>query len=110
MVKRTVTPFSFGRCYVQSQARFRVIAQIDELSNSGSTDSEVFTYKIPEQQWLQFSFAWSAVGIATRSEPSELYVLGPSGEVFVHSSVGQSEESLDDSTRGPRGRGPMRNI
>src|SRR5215467_758638 len=110
MVRKILTPYSFGSGFVQDHGTIRVIAQIDELTDAGSVASRVMKWAAKDGKWSQFSFEWSAVRVCVIREPLELFVMGPSGEVNVGSLRGDTQEVIDESKDGPQGRGPLRDL
>ena len=92
-----ITPYSLGAVFVQSRDKLRLISQIDQLVTLGSSASLLMTYQRLERQWFQFSFDWTAVSLALRVAPLELYILGMGGEVYVVSASQEKEENVDSS-------------
>ena len=110
MDRKSVTPYSLGAGFVQDRGTMRVIAQIDELADAGDMSSQIMKWVAKGGKWSQFSLDWSAVRIWVTSDPLELSVLGPDGEVLIGSPSGDKREFADDTVHGPRGRGPLRDL
>jgi hypothetical protein len=110
MATRSPTPFSFGPGFVQDRNTLRVIAQIDELADAGSTMSQTMKWVARDRKWSYFSFEWTAIRLWVISDPIQLFALGPHGDVLVGSSDGYEEEAIDDTMEGPQGRGPLRDL
>jgi hypothetical protein len=110
MARKSPTPYSFGSGFVQDHGTIRVIAQIDELADAGSSASRIMKWVAKDEKWSQFSFEWSAVRVCVIAEPLQLFVLGPDGEVLVGSSRGDTRETIDETKEGPQGRGPLRDL
>jgi hypothetical protein len=111
MPQKTPTPYSFGPGYVQDATTIRVISQLDQLLDAGEIASNIMKWMATTRSWNSFSIEWSAVRLCLVTRPqSELCILGPDGDVFVVTTAGHTEETLDESMRGPSGRGPLRDL
>jgi len=109
MTKKTPTPYSFGAGFVQDRGTLRVIAQIDALADAGETASQVM--KWASGKWGHFAIEWTAVRIWYTAEPLQAFFMGPDGEILVGTPKdGPREETLDETTEGPQGRGPLRDL
>jgi hypothetical protein len=102
---------SFKSGFVQNRRKGRVIAQIDELSETGSTTSLLLEWSYKSRQWTFFEINWIAIRMWVELEPvPQLVVVGPKGWILVAGIQGETEEHVDPSEDGPKHRGPLRDL
>jgi|GEM_PF-1226058 len=105
------TPFSFLSGFVQDRNTARVIAQVDQLRDQGSTASRLMKWTRDEGQWMSFRLEWTATRMWVLTKPEmQVFAIGPDGIVSVGTSKGMSEEEVDPGDDGPRRRGPIRDL
>ncbi len=109
MSKRRQSDYSFLSGYVQDKNVCRVLAQINELRNKGSTSSGVMSWK--QGQWYSHDIDWTSTRIDGVTEPElEIIAIGPDGIALIVTMQGVTEENIDDSDEGPDRRGDMRDL
>lgn len=105
------TPLSFLSGFVQSREIGRVIAQIDELTDQGSTQCWLMRWTRNDQKWARFVLEWSATRLWMElGHETLLFAVGPEGRVAVGTTSGITEELIDPSAEGPASRGHIRDL
>lgn len=111
MKKSSTNPYSFLFGFVQNRQCGRVIAQIDELKDSGSTASTLLKWSRLENRWFSFRLDWHATRLCIKDNPEiELIAVGPDGIVSVGTSSGNHEEDIDATDKGPKRKGDIRDL
>lgn len=111
MAAKKPTPYSFSSGFAQDRTTGRVIAQIDQLRDAGSTASKLMKHTLQDGKWVAFDLKWTAIRMWVRTEPSlALFALGPDGTVLVGTAGGNDEEEIDASGEGYRRSGPFRDL
>lgn len=106
---RDENPFSFSSGIVQSRNVGRVIGQIDKLVETGEPECEILKWE--NSQWSSFSLEWTATRMWVVIKPElRVFITGPAGNVLVLTVSGSTEEQIDASANGPRGRGHIRDL
>lgn len=102
-------PLSFRAGFVESRNVARVIAQIDELADQGSTRSILMKWS--GGRWNHFAIEWIATRMWMQNQPElQLFATGPEGRVLVATSQASFEEDIDTSPTGPPLRGHIRDL
>lgn len=102
---------SFLSGFIQGRNIGRVIAQIDQLKDQGSTASILLKWDRAQSRWFHFRLQWHAtrMGFVEHPEPT-LIAIGHDGIASVSTANGASEEEVDSSLDGPSRRGPIRDL
>lgn len=104
-------PYSFLSGVVQDADVGRVIAQVDELKDAGSTSSTLLKWTRHDRQWTAFELSWHATRLCMGSVPEPyLLAVGPAGFVLGGNAQGTFEEEIDASDEGPGRRGDIRDL
>lgn len=111
MATASSNPMSFLSCFVQEKSVFRLVSQIDELKDHGSTSSRLMKWVRAEKKWYAHDLDWHATRICAPAKPSpHLIAVGPSGIVYAASPSSSAEEEIDPTDDGPRRRGDIRDL
>lgn len=112
MNKKSPNELSFLSGFVQNRDTCRVIAQVDELRNQGSTSSWIMTWRGNEGgKWYSHTIEWVATRLSVVSLPElQICVIGPDGVALLVTSGGIKEEEIDNGVEGPSRRGHLRDI
>lgn len=111
MKQVTSNPFSFLSGIVQDRNVGRVIAQVDELKEAGSTNSRLLRWTRSDGKWQSYRLKWHAIrlGVIPGSDPV-IVAIGPDGSYIEGTSAGPSEGYIDNSDDGPNRRGDIRDL
>jgi hypothetical protein len=111
MGKQNNDPESYISGCIQNRTMFRVLSLIDEIAESGGSDSAVGSWVRNNKKWFIHDLEWSATRVMyVSNEPSILVVTGPAGRVFVKINDILSEEEIDSSPNGPEKNGDIRDL
>lgn len=92
--------YQFGQGFVQNRNVSRVISQLDELANLGSTSSSLMMWSEKRNQWYHYNIGWTARRLTCSS--SQMYALGREGRLLIAGAGGVSEEfATDEKERSP---------
>jgi hypothetical protein len=104
-------PLSFLSGFVQDRNIIRVIAQVDQLKEAGSTASRLMKWVRSENHWLSFRLDWQATRLCVLYKPEiQVLAMGPTGLVAAATQAGDAEEQVDTTGDGPRRRGDLRDL
>jgi len=111
MVKSSTNPLSFLSGFVQDRNTGRVIAQVDELKDAGSTSCWLMKWTRLDRKWYSFDLSWHATRMCVLEKPHpHLLAVGPAGIVSVNTPKGDEEEEIDSTEDGPKRRGDIRDL
>ena len=111
MVTSSSNPYSFLSGFAQDRNLGRVIAQVDELKDAGSTSTTILSWTRENGRWFSFRLDWHATRICVVEKPiRQLRATGPAGLVSINTREGAIEEVIDSSDNGPRRRGDIRDL
>ncbi|KHL56872.1 hypothetical protein [Xanthomonas cannabis] len=103
--------YTFFSAYMQNRNVGRVIAQIDFLTERGSTRSTLLKWDRSQSRWFAFNLEWQAIQLSAPEDPEVMVLaVGANGLVSVSTVAGPTEESVDTSANGPARRGPIRDL
>lgn len=103
--------YTFLHGCMQNRNIGRVIAQIDVLTQSGSTLSTLLKWDRSQNRWFSFKTDWHASRISAFETPQiTVLATGPDGIVSASTLAGPTEEEIDASADGPARRGPIRDL
>lgn len=104
-------PYSYLCGWIQDKEIVRVAAQIDEITRSGSDETELMKCDLSTRKWQAFNVEFRVVSIGmSGGKTPHLFGAGLGGDVVVASSQGTWEENVDDTDDGPRRRGDIRTV
>ncbi|MEA5123251.1 hypothetical protein [Xanthomonas floridensis] len=103
--------YTFSSAYMQNRNVGRVIAQIDFLTERGSTKSKLLKWDRSQGRWFSFNLDWQAIQLSAPEDPEVMVLaVGADGLVSVSTLAGPTEEAVDTSADGPARRGPIRDL
>ena len=103
--------YSFVSGYVQDSETLRIIAQLDDLIETGEPNSTLMKWVRSENKWYSFDFDWFATSLSVVLTPElQVFAAGPDGRVMVGTIHGEQQEKIDPSEDGPDVHGDIRDL